>query len=356
MSFLRYFLVAIFCPAISIVSIHANLAWGANDAPAQKAQMGGAIQGSPLQLSNTVTTFAGSAAANLNLPQGVTTDGIHLYVADTGNHVIRKIVIATGAATTLAGMGEPSADDGIGLTAGFRRPQGLTTDGVNLYVADTYNNTIRKIVLATGVVTTLAGTPRVAGKRDAVGTQATFFNPRGITTDGVNLYITDSRNNLIRKIVIATSEVTTVAGVADRVGTDDGMGILASFNAPIGITTDGKSLYVADTSNNMIRKINAATGEVTTLAGKVGAFGQNDGPGAGASFTGPFGISTDGTYLYVADTFNNAIRRVDLASGLVSTIAGNAAASGFTRPAGIVTNGSQLFILDTNNHAVRVIK
>jgi sugar lactone lactonase YvrE len=354
MPFQRYFLTTIFLFVASALTIPANIAWGAT-------------QGVPLQLSHTVTTLVTNAPANLNLPQGMATDGVHLYVADTGNNAIRKIVIATGVISTVAGTREPSADDGLGVVAGFRRPQGLTTDGVNLYIADTYNNTIRKIVLATGFVTTLAGTPGVAGSRDAVGETASFFNPRGITTDGTHLYVTDSRNNLIRKIVIATRVVTTLAGSAGLTGNDDGIGIMASFNGPVGITTaDGKSLYVADTANNMIRKIVIATGEVTTLAGKSWTFGQNDGPGAGASFTGPFGITTDGTYLYVADTFNNAIRRVDIANGLVTTSAGHATASGrmdgagtnasFTRPTSIVTDGVKLYILDTNNNAIRMMK
>ena len=367
MLFFRYFFIVFGFSASSLLTIHANLAWGATDAPNVRVQMGGVIQGVPLQIANAVTTVATSGAENLNLPQGMATDGVNLYVADTGNNAIRKIVIATGAVSTIAGSREPSAIDGVGAVAGFRRPQGLTTDGINLYVADTYNNTIRKIVLATGFVTTLAGTPGVAGDRDAVGSTASFFNPRGITTDGTYLYVTDSRNNLIRKIVIASQVVTTLAGAAGLVGNDDGIGIMASFNGPVGITTtDGKSLYVADTANNMIRKIVIATGEVTTLAGKSWTFGQNDGPGAGASFTGPFGITTDGTYLYVADTFNNAIRRVEIASGLVTSLAGKTSNTGrgdgvgagasFSRPAGIVTNGSQLYILDTNNNAIRVIK
>jgi sugar lactone lactonase YvrE len=342
MPFQRYFLTTIFFSVALALTLHANIAWGAT-------------QGVPLQLSHAVTTLVANVPANLNLPQGMATDGAHLYVADTGNNSIRKIVIATGVISTIAGTREPSADDGLGVVAGFRRPQGLTTDGTHLYVADTYNNTIRKIVLATGFVTTLAGTPGVAGSRDAVGETASFFNPRGITTDGTNLYVTDSRNNLIRKIVIATRVVTTLAGSAGLVGNDDGIGIMASFNGPVGITTaDGKSLYVADTANNMIRKIVIATGEVTTLAGKSWTFGQNDGPGAGASFTGPFGITTDGTYLYVADTFNNAIRRVDIANGLVTTSAGHATASG--RMDGAVTDGAKLYILDTNNNAIRIMK
>jgi sugar lactone lactonase YvrE len=203
----------------------------------------------------------------------------------------------------------------------------------------------------------LAGTPGVAGHWDDVGEKASFYNPRGITTDSTNVYVADSRNNVIRKIVIATRVVTTLAGSAGRAGNDDGIGIMASFNDPGGITTtDDGNLYVTDTANNMIRKIVISTGEVTTLAGKAWTFGQNDGPGAGASFTGPFGITTDGTYLYVADTFNNAIRRVDVVSGLVTTVASNATNASLSKPAGVVASRLRLYILDTNNNVIKVVK
>lgn len=331
-------------------------------------QVRGLNQAAPLKLTGSVSTLAGSGIgdAALSLPQGITIHGAHLYVADTGNNIIRKIVIATGVVSVFAGSREASHDNGSAFNAGFRRPQGLTTDGISLYVADTYNNAIRKISLATGMVSTFAGVPGKAGSYDSKGSEATFFNPRGITNDGKNLYVTDSRNYLIRQIDIATGKVTTLAGVEGRMGHDDGIGKAASFNEPVGITTDGTNLYVADTANNLIRKIVIATKEVTTLAGKAGMFGQNDGIGAEASFTGPFGVETDGTSLYVADTFDNAIRQVDIASGLVTSIAGHSTKSGrldglgatasFFRPVGIATYGAHLYVLDSNNGKVRVIK
>ena len=145
------------------------------------------------------------------------------------------------------------ATDGTGIAASFNLPIGITTDGVNLYVADYLNNKIRKIVIATGVVTTLAGSG-TAGVADGTGVTATFSNPWGITTDGVNLYAADSWNNKIRKIVIATGVVTTFAG-SGAVGASDGTGIAATFNLPCGITTDGANLYVVDQTNHKIRKI-----------------------------------------------------------------------------------------------------
>ena len=120
-------------------------------------------------------------------------------MADQLNHKIRKIVIASGAVTTLAGSGTAGAIDGTGTTASFYNPFGLTTDGTNLYVADTYNHKIRKIVIASGVVTTLAGTGTI-GAIDGTGTATTFNYPFGITSDGTSLYVADQSNHKIRKI------------------------------------------------------------------------------------------------------------------------------------------------------------
>ena len=216
--------------------------------------MGGAIQGSPLSLSTEVSTFAGGSgdgdstdgtgtSATFYAPIGITTDGTNLFVADY--YTIRKIVIASGEVTTLAGSGEEGSADATGTSATFNRPTGITTDGTNLYVAERSNHTIRKIVIATGVVTTLAGTAGTSGSNDATGTSATFNRPRGITTDGTNLYVAESENHKIRKIVIATGVVTTLAGSGSQ-GMDDGTGTSASFSNPQRVITDGTNLYVTD--------------------------------------------------------------------------------------------------------------
>ncbi|MGD0276397.1 MAG: hypothetical protein ABSB79_10140, partial [Syntrophales bacterium] len=136
-------------------------------------QMGGAIQGNPLNLATTVSTMTGitygstdgtGAAALFSYPHGITTDGTNLYIADSDNDTIRKIIISTGVVTTLAGTaGVGGSTDGTGSAARFNSPYGITTDGTNLYIADDANDTIRKIVISTGVVTTLAGTTGVQG-------------------------------------------------------------------------------------------------------------------------------------------------------------------------------------------------
>ena len=132
-------------------------------------------------------------------------------MADTNNNKIRKIVISSGVVTTIAGSGTGTFANGTGPEASFKKPYGIITDGTNLYVADTENHKIRKIVISTGAVTTLAGSGS-QGSTDGTGTSATFKNPRGITTDGTNLYVGDYSNHTIRKIVISTGAVTTLAG------------------------------------------------------------------------------------------------------------------------------------------------
>lgn len=309
--------------------------------------MGGAIQGQPLNVAAVVSTFAGSAGGvdSFNRPYGITTDGTNLYVADTWNNTIRKIVISTGAVSTLAGSGLTGGDDGIGAEASFNDPVAITTDGTNLYVADSRNYTIRKIVIATGAVTTLAGTAGAMGSEDGTGAAARFSVHYGITTDGTNLYVADSNNYTIRKIVIATGVVTTLAGTAQVRGNFDGTGAAAIFFFPEGITTDGTNLYVKDTVNDTIRKIVIDTGTVTTFADSTGA-----------------GITTDGTSLYVA---GDSIQKIDLATGAVTTLAGTdgvygsmdgvGSAASFYNPFSITTDGFDLFVTDTYNNTIRKI-
>jgi sugar lactone lactonase YvrE len=283
-----------------------------------------------------VTTFAGATeqsvamngtgpGARFAYPQGIATDGAgNLYVADVFSEAIRKVVIATGAVTTLAG-GQQGSADGIGSAASFYRPSGIAADGAgNLFVTDTYNGTIRKVVIATGAVTTFAGAPGGLGRAaDGTGAAAGFNFPSGIAADGGgNLYVTDA--NSIRKIVIATRTVTTFAGTIDQPGTADGIGTAASFNAPVAIATDGAgNLFVADTGSSTVRRIGVATRAVTTLAGTAGVRGSADGTGAVARFNEPHGIASDGAgNLYVADG-GGTIRKIAVGSASVSTVIGS---------------------------------
>jgi DNA-binding beta-propeller fold protein YncE len=305
------------------------------------------------------------SAASFNYPQGITIDsaGTTLYVSDTNNHMIRKIVIATGVVSTLAGSITSGHADGTGTAAGFNYPCGLATDGTNLYVADSSNNEIRKIVIATGDVTTFAGST-TKGSADGTGTAAGFNNPSGITIYGNNLYVADTSNNEIRKIVIDTVVVSTLAGNTTS-GHADGTGTAAHFNFPNDMTIDstGTNLYILDSRNHLIRKMVIATEAVSTLAGST-AGGHSDGTGAAASFYYPYGIIIDstGTNLYVADSSNNEIRKIVVATGEVSTFAGlyksadgTGTAARFRSPAGIASDGTNLYVTDGINHEIRKI-
>jgi DNA-binding beta-propeller fold protein YncE len=318
------------------------------------------------------------AAATFNLSSSVTSDGTNLYVADTGTNTIRKIVIATGAVTTFAGSGAWGTTDGVGTAASFKGPSGITSDGTNLYVSDTFNNKIRKIVIATGAVTTLAGSgvwgstsgTSTGPSVDGTGTAASFKSPAGIATDGTNVYVADTANHAIRKIVIATGVVTTLAGTGGVAGTLDGIGAAANFSSPSGITIDstGTNLYVADTGNDTIRQIVIATGTVTTLAGTAAVPGFADGTGLLATFFDPADITTDGTNLYVSDKFNNKIRQIVIATGVVTSLTGTASIAGvagsadgagaaatFFNPQGIVRSGANLYVVDKFNNTIRQI-
>ncbi|MDC7123931.1 MAG: hypothetical protein PQJ46_00090 [Spirochaetales bacterium] len=326
---------------------------------------------STLTISGKVTTLAGSTtsgsadgtgtAATFKHPCGVASDGTNLYVVDSGNNMIRKIVISSGVVTTLAGSTTSGYVDGTGTDARFNGSDGITTDGANLYVTDYNNNMIRKIVISTGEVTTLAGSTE-AGSADGTGTDARFDLPSGITTDGTNLYVADYSNNMIRKIVISTGEVTTLAG-ATTSGATNGVGTAARFKGPSGITTDRTNLYVADYSNNMIRKIVISTGEVTTLAGATD-FGSSNGVGTAARFNNPTGVLTDGANLYVAES-NHMIRKIVISSGVVTTLAGSTSSgyvdgtgtdARFNRPYRITTDGTNLFLSEySSNHMIRKI-
>lgn len=300
-------------------------------------QQGGSRQGNSLALRNSVTTYAGKMGsagyvdafggrARFDAPKGITTDGIHLYVADLNNHVIRKIEIATGKVTTLAGLaGKPGSADGKGSAARFNRPYGVSTDGTNLYVSDSNNHSIRQIEIESGTVTTIAGVPGEVGYTDGPLKSARFFIPEGITTDGSTLYVSDTHNHSIRKIDLESNQVTTIAGQSGAPGMVDEMAGRARFYYPKGMTTDGRNLYVVDFGNHRVRRISLNTGSVSTLAG-----GEEMRELATAEsveqvrFNYPTGITSDGRNLYVVDTFNRTVRKISLGNFAVTTLAGRA--------------------------------
>jgi len=307
---------------------------------------------------NAGSTNGTGSAARFNRPYGMAVDSSgNVYVADRGNAVIRKITPA-GVVTTIAGTaGVVGSVDGTGTAALFNDPSGLAVDSTgNVYVADTGNNTIRKITPA-GVVSTPVGTPGTSGSADGTGPAATFSNPYGVAVDGSgNLYVTDTGNDTIRKITSGGTS-STFAGSAGGVGSADGTGATIQFNSPIGIAIDsGGNLYVADSGNNTIRKITSA-GVSSTLAGNPGIAGITDATGVFALFDSPRGVAVDSAgNVYVADAENSAIRKVT-AAGLVTTLAGdpgvfaNAAGTGsaaeFDVPFGVAVNSSGTVYVST---------
>ena len=225
--------------------------------------------------------------------------------------------------TTLAGnAGSSGSTNATGSAARFDAPFAVAADGAgNVYVADTDNHTIRKVT-PEGVVTTLAGKAGSAGSADGTGGAARFYRHSGVAVDGAgNVYVADTVNDTIRKVTPA-GVVTTLAGKAGVSGTNNGTGGAARFNTPFGVAVDSATnVYVADTYNFMIRKVTPA-GVVTTLAGWAGSSGSADGTGTAARFYYPSGVAVDNaSNVYVADTYNYTIRKVTPA-GVVTTLAG----------------------------------
>ncbi|MDE1926405.1 MAG: Ig-like domain-containing protein [Burkholderiales bacterium] len=295
------------------------------------------------------------AAATLFGPVAVATDGTNLYVADSTTNKIRRIVIATGAVATLAGSGLALEADGTGAAASFDSPAGITTDGTDLYVADSGGDTLRQVVIATGVVTTLAGSG-AAAEIDGSGRGAAFDQPMGVATDGANVYVADEAGRTLRQVVIATGAVTTLAGSGQTAETD-GIGRAASFDGPIGVVTDGVDLYVTDTYGSWIRKVVIASGAVTTL--------PNTSPvGPNRNSPGLAGIATDGTDLYVCEPSFGLVTQIVIATGAVTTLAGSGnaaevdgagASASFDGPAGIATDGHALYVSDRDGNRIRKI-
>jgi sugar lactone lactonase YvrE len=308
----------------------------------------------------------GGSTALFNQPSGVAADlAGNLYVADSGNNAIRKVT-STGDVITLCGLvGSSGSADGIGTNALFNFPVGIAVDGAGsvIYVADTDNHTIRRLDSG-GAVTTVAGLAGSSGSADGAGINARFFFPQGVVlSPGGDLYVADTFNQTLRKITGA-GDVSTVAGSAGVPGLADGPASTARFDEPqsLALATTG-NLYVADRSNNLVRALSVG-GQVSTLAGQVTP-GSADGLGSSAQFTRPEGVGLDASAnLYVADSANHTIRKVS-ASGLVTTVGGKPGAAGmadglgslarFNSPAGLAIGpDGSIYVADTGNN--RIVK
>ena len=315
-----------------------------------------------------------ATSASLSSPQSVFVDGLgNIYIVDAGNYRIRKVdtsgIISTVPLDGLVGF---SGDGGPATDAKLFTPRGVFVDGSgNIYIADMNNGRIRKVDTS-GIISTVAGNGTFGFSGDGgPATDASLFNPLGVSVDGSgNIYIADMNNGRIRK-VDTSGIISTVAGNGTfGFSGDGGPATDASLFNPLGVSVDGSGvIYIADTNNHRIRKVDAA-GIISTVAGngELG-FSGDGGPATSGSLFNPLGVSVDGSgVIYIVDWFNHLIRKVDT-SGIISTVAGNGSSGGFSGDGGPATSASlnrpydvfvdglgNIYIVDAGNHRMRKVE
>lgn len=258
--------------------------------------------------------------ASFNRPQGLALDGENLYVADTENHLIRRVNLQTKKVETIAGTGKLDEFNGAGgdaKTTAINSPWDLQIVGKNLFVAMAGSHQIWRMDLEKNTIEPYAGT-RAEARYDGRIEESAFAQPSGIVSDGKNLFVADAESNIIREINFQKETVETlVGGDLFEFGDKDGAGDDARLQHPLGVALYDGKILIADTYNHKIKELDAAKRTVTTFLG-TGKPGQTD--GANASFYEPAGLSVADGKLFVADTNNQAIRVVDLKTKQVSTL------------------------------------
>jgi len=333
------------------------------------------VAGNGYYLGTNIGDGASAMLAELDLPSGVALDGVgNLYIADTGHNRIRMVTapVATGIISTIAGDGSSSysGDGGPASAATLIAPGGVALDGAgNIYIADTGNNVIREIIAATGIITTVAGngTPGSSGDGGAA-TSANLNGPQGVTVDASgNLWIADTGNNLIREVTAADGKIKTVAGTGTAgFAGDNGPAIGAELNAPYAIAFDLEgNWFIPDSNNSRVRKVNP-TGTITTIAGN--GNGSTDGDGGAATSAGlfsPSGLAVDPAgNIYIsarAKAQDSRIRKVNEPSGIITTVAENLTGAYYSvvlyGPIGLAIDGNgNLFFADTIDMQVKEIQ
>lgn len=296
----------------------------------------------------------------------------NMYVADSANHRVRRIDVETGVITTVAGNGIAgfSGDGQLAVSASLNQPEGVVIDpSGNLFIADTGNHRIRRVDISTGTIGTAAGngTPGFGGD-GGEATRANLSNPTALALDlGSQLLIADTDNHRIRRVNLMTRQIETIAGTGIQGFTGDGgLAIQAALALPRGLafTPDG-GVLIADFGNNRIRRI-TSQGLIEAVAGNGGfGFSGDNGPALGASFRGPSGIALDVSgNLLIADSGNHRIRRVS-SNGVITTVIGNGTASltgdggpaltaGLNTPTSIVVDSlGNVFLTDRDNRRLR---
>jgi len=316
-----------------------------------------------------------ASSASLNGPWGVAVDAHgNLFIADSGNGSIRRVDAATQIITTVAGngaVGQPSGDGGPATSATITSPQGVAVDSQgDLFIADTFGGQIRRVDGVGETISTVAGGG--SGGDGGPATSAILIYPAGVAINGSgNVFIADFFSQRIRRVDATSGIITTAAGngILGYLG-DGGPATSASLSFAYGVAADGQgNLYIADTSNNRIRRVDAATGIITTVAGGGQWNNLGDGgPATSAFLAGPYSVALDAQgNLFISDPGDNRVRRVDAVTGIISTVAGNGT-MGFSGDGGPATSASlnlsifggialdaegNLFIADCYNNRIR---
>jgi sugar lactone lactonase YvrE len=314
----------------------------------------------------------------LNVPGQAATDAAgNLYLADPGSNVVWMLNMVTGNPTIIAGGGNlapAQADGGPAVDALLNAPTAVALDAAgNLYIAETNTSRIRKVNLATGVITTFAGTGNAGTSGDnGAATAAELSAPTGIASDATgDVFIADSGNNRIRRIDGTTGLITAFAGTGTNGSSgNQGYATLAELADPQGIALDDAGrLYIADTGNNMVRMVDPITGVITSVAGNgTPGFSGDTGVAISAKLSTPSAVAVDSAGdLYIADTVNNRVRKVYASTGIIETIAGSAILgnsgdggpatdASLDQPAGVALDSlGQIIIPDRGNDTVRMV-